>query len=55
MAEAKKLYIVNNDGNVMSYQGRRLEFDLAERERAEMIMWLVGRNATNGPFGLVER
>jgi hypothetical protein len=49
-----KLRIVDKDGNLALYQGKRLEFDPSERDRAETIVWLVGRNATNGPFRLIE-
>ena len=46
----------------MSYDGKLMIFNpedppingMTERERAESILWLMGRNATNGPFRLVE-
>jgi len=49
-----KLHVVNTQGQLMVYQGQRLEFDPTERERAETIAWLAGRNATNGPFHVKE-
>ncbi len=59
---ARKLRIVNADGQTMNYQGKPLVFDLSkpevtgmtERERAENLLWLLGRSATNGPFRLEE-
>lgn len=48
------LKIVNDNGETATYHGKRLEFVESERERAEMILWLVQREASNGPFRLVE-
>jgi hypothetical protein len=49
-----KLHVVNRQGQLMIYQGQRLEFDPSDRERAETIAWLASRNATNGPFEVRE-
>ena len=60
---ATKLKIVNQNGELMDYQGTLMVFNpnnepqvagMTERERAESILWLLERNATNGPFRLVE-
>jgi hypothetical protein len=44
--------IVDKNGQTASYQGQLLVFKPDERERAEMILFLVNRNAANGPFRL---
>lgn len=46
--------IVTKDGSTAFYQGTKLEFNDNEKDRAETILWLVNRNAANGPFYLVE-
>lgn len=48
------LKIVNDKGETATYRGKRLEFLDSERERAETILFLVQREATNGPHSLVE-
>lgn len=51
--ELERLCIVNDCGTIMSYQGKELRFDASERERAEMILFLLSRNAEGGPFRLL--
>jgi hypothetical protein len=52
----KRIAIVNREGQVATYQGKQMVFDDTpeERERAEAILFLVGRSATNGPFQLLQ-
>jgi len=51
--KGKRLRIVNGKGELASYQGKRMEFEDSERERAEMIVFLLNRQAIGGPFRLI--
>lgn len=51
---SKKLHIVNQNGQLVSYQGKYLIFEVEDKERAEQIAWLASRNATSGPFEVKE-
>lgn len=59
---ARKLKIVGPDERIASYNGKLLVFNLddqqmsgvSEQDRAQMILELINRNASNGPFRLVE-
>lgn len=48
-----RLCIVDSNGSICKYMGKELRFDAHERERAEMILFLLERNAVNGPFRLI--
>ena len=59
---AKRLKIVNQQGQVVSWQSQEMIFDpekpqvkgLAEKERVEAVCWLINRSATGGPFHVEE-